>query len=142
MGKCKLYEFSLVPGAFDYDYDDMTDVNIQRKLDKKDYMPPTLKRLPRLGLRADFDKSTSFAQENNSEPWARIRDYVDFLNRNKGGAKHKVILVVRHGYSLHNYIEKGVTKRKKVVDGVEKSIDNWRVSYSYLQQLMRRLLRM
>ncbi|KAK7917616.1 hypothetical protein PG985_011224 [Apiospora marii] len=121
------YEFSLVPGVFEYDYDDVTKLNEEREEEGKDPIPPTLKRLPRLGLRTDFDKSTRSVHENESSPWARIRDYVDILNEEAAdGANHKVIFVIRHGYSLHNYIEKGVIKRQKV-DGVEKEmVNHWR----------------
>ncbi|KAK8103147.1 phosphoglycerate mutase [Apiospora sp. TS-2023a] len=124
------YEFSLVPGVFNYRYDDMTAENEKRKAKGKSPMPPTLKRadLPLLGLHPDFDKSTGSATHENlsSKPWARIRDYVDFLNRTAtDGAKHKVVFVIRHGYSVHNYVERGLMY-KEVVDGVETDVDNWR----------------
>lgn len=53
-----------------------------------------------------------------------MREFVDMLNRkSEQGAKYKVVFLLRHGYSLHNYIERGVKVKK----------DDWRVSYTSIQ---------
>ncbi|KAK8074243.1 hypothetical protein PG994_005142 [Apiospora phragmitis] len=116
------YEFSLLENVFKYEFDDVSDLNKEREKDGKRPMPPTLKRLECLGIMDDFDKEDRSADQT-LKPWARICNHVDFLNREgKDGAKHKVVFLLRHGYSLHNYIEKGAVKT--VAGRVVK--DNWR----------------
>ncbi|KAK7973378.1 hypothetical protein PG996_007605 [Apiospora saccharicola] len=121
MGK---YKFSLVDNVFEEQ---------ARKAPKGSPKPLTLIQQPSLGLLPNFDKGSSSFDENVPEPWARIRNYVDALNReganNKKstespeGAKYKVIFLLRHGYSLHNYIEKGVKEVDKKGNVKE---PNWR----------------
>jgi len=113
MGK---YAFSLVRDVFKY-------ANNGTGKDKG-HKPSMLQRQENLGLNENFDGKRGLFDGNNSQPWARIRAYVDDLNSKKAGPKFKAIFVLRHGYSLHNYVEKGVKGKGK---------DNWRVSYPPVQ---------
>ncbi|KAK8070482.1 hypothetical protein PG997_010685 [Apiospora hydei] len=119
MGK---YAFSLVDNVFEDIF--RTDPNNRK--------PPTLIRRPQLGLIPDFDRASSSCDKSILQPWARIRSYVDELNmKNKQGAKYKVIFVLRHGYSLHNYIEKGV---KRVNEAGEEVKNDWRKGLKFAYQ--------
>ncbi|KAK8005068.1 histidine phosphatase superfamily [Apiospora arundinis] len=101
------YKFSLVPNIFDYEYED-TESNEQRAKEGKGPKPPTLRRVDILGLKEHFDGPES-ADGAKLPPWARVRPYLTTLNdADRDGARHKVIFVLRHGFSLHNYIEQGV----------------------------------
>ncbi|KAK7946148.1 phosphoglycerate mutase [Apiospora aurea] len=115
MGK---YAFSLIDNVF----------ADKVRADPNNRKPPTLIRQPQLGLMPDFDGVGSSCDKGILQPWARIRSYVDKLNReNKQGAKYKVIFVLRHGYSLHNYIEKGV---KRFNEAGEEVRNDWRKEVS------------
>ncbi|KAK8023631.1 hypothetical protein PG993_011697 [Apiospora rasikravindrae] len=116
------YAFTLVNGVFED----------KVRTDPNNRKPPTLIRQPQLGLKSYFDGTSNPCDKNIPQPWDRLRDYVDVLNRESNeGAKYKVIFVLRHGYSLHNYIEKGV---KKVNEAGEEVKNDWRKGLKFAYQ--------
>ncbi|KAK8093051.1 hypothetical protein PG999_014638 [Apiospora kogelbergensis] len=89
MGK---YTFSLVPDVFEYDHQNVDELNEKRATMGKDPKPPLLTvQQKTLGLKEKFDNPSS-ADEIDIPPWARIPTYVKALNEtDKYGACHKVI---------------------------------------------------